>query len=51
MSYTQRVVDELRELSDKIEIEAGQAARSGQMVRLERYAGRIRDLANDLGDD
>jgi len=51
MSMTQRVVDELRELADKVGIEANQATRTGQMIRLERYANRLHELADELGDD
>jgi hypothetical protein len=51
MSQTQRVLDRLREVADKIDREAGQCSRSGQMTRLERYAEEIRNLADDIGDD
>lgn len=51
MSSTQGIVDELRALADLIDREAGQSARPGQMTRLETYASRIRECADDLGDD
>jgi hypothetical protein len=48
---TQRVLDELRIIADKIDREAGQCSRHGQMERLERLAQDIRDCADDIGDD
>jgi len=51
MSMTQRVIDELREIADKIDREAGQSSRYGQLYRLEGLAQRIRECADDLGND
>lgn len=47
----QWVLDELREIADKIDREAGQSSRWGQMDRLEGLAQQIRDCADTIGDD
>jgi len=51
MSMTQRVVDELRQIADEIDREAGTCSRYGQMERLERLARWVRECADDIGDD
>jgi len=51
MSITQRMIDELREIADKINHKTGQSSRYGQLYRLEGLAQRIRECADDLGND
>jgi len=48
---TQRVLDELRQIADKIDREAGMCSRYGQMERFERLAQDIRECADEIGDD
>lgn len=53
MSYTQRVIDELREIASLIDDAAEDLAKRSERSSeaLSRYARRVRECADDLGDD
>jgi len=51
MSMTQRVVDELRELAQDIALESRRTRKPERRDQFTRWANRIFEAADDLGDD
>lgn len=51
MSMTQRVVDELRELAQEIAIESRRTRKLSRKLQFTRWANRVFEAADDLGDD
>jgi flagellar biosynthesis/type III secretory pathway chaperone len=51
MSMTQCVLDELRQIADKIEAEANLCHPYERTKKLESFAQDIRKCADDIGDD